>query len=116
MIFDLNGGKNYTLTTGNTDVQGLPAGTYKGGFDFDMTATIKDDGGNVWAVGKLTLTQPVSKGFQPNLGTPATRPLIYVYNFLKINNNEMNLGVPEPGAGSWGTAWFWMFKKEGYTY
>ncbi len=115
MIFDLNGGANYTLVTGNTGADGLPAGTYSGSFKFDMTKGIKNDDGTTYAVGSVLLGQPVSRGFQPNLGAEGSRPNIYEYYFLQIDDNIMNLVVPEPGAGSWGTAWFWMFKQEGYT-
>jgi hypothetical protein len=114
MIFDLAGGPNYTLITGNTSAtEGIPAGTYKGSFLFDKTQIIKLDDGSNYTVGNILLGYPVSRGFQPNL---AGKPYIYTYNFLTINANQMYLVVPEPGAGSWGTAWFWMFKQQGYTY
>lgn len=114
MTFDLNGGANYTLVTGNTSAtDGIAAGTYHGSFKFDMTKGIKGDDGSNYTTGTVLLGQPFSRGFQPNL---AGKPYIYEYNFMKINGDEMYLVVPEPGAGSWGTAWFWMFKREGYTY
>ena len=31
---------------------------------------------------------------------------------LKITEDELRLCAPEPGAGAWGTAWFWNFKKK----
>lgn len=36
----------------------------------------------------------------------------YVYHILKATDNELRLCAPEPGAGDWGTAWFWNFKRE----
>jgi hypothetical protein len=112
MIFDLNGGANYTLVTGNTAGDGLKAGTYKGSFLFDKTKGINYDDGTTYAAASILLGQPVSRGFQPNGGSSGARPNIYEYYFLKINDTEMNLVVPEPGQGSWGTAWFWMFKPK----
>lgn len=116
MTFDLNGGANYTLVTGNIGADGLPAGTYHGTYAFDMTKLIKAGDGSVYGHGTVTMGQPFSRGFQPNLGSAGARPNIYTYNFLTINANQMYLVVPEPGAGAWGTAWFWMFKQQGYTY
>ena len=36
----------------------------------------------------------------------------YEYHILKITEDELRLCAPEPGAGAWGTAWFWNFKKK----
>jgi hypothetical protein len=125
MTFDLNGGANFTLVTGNnqllsgTTPKGLPAGTYHGSFKFDMSQTLATvnapsaTGGNNWSIGTLTLTgATVSLGYQPNFSAQ----LIYTYDILYLDNNVMILGAPEPGAGSWGTAWFWIFKRQGYTF
>jgi hypothetical protein len=121
----LNGGANFTLVTGNTQIlsgttpKGLPAGTYHGSFKFDMSQTLATvnapsaTGGNNWSIGTLTLTgATVSLGYQPNF---SAQP-IYTYDILYLDNNVMVLGAPEPGAGSWGTAWFWIFKRQGYTF
>ncbi|HZL76722.1 MAG TPA: hypothetical protein VFB97_03390 [Bacteroidales bacterium] len=116
MTFDLIGKANYTLVTGNIGVDGKPAGTYKGIFSFDMKTRLKLPDGTDYSVGVLTPGDVVSRGFQPNGGTAGNRPNIYTYNFLRINADQMYLVVPEPGAGQWGTAWFWMFKRSGYAY
>jgi hypothetical protein len=117
MTFDLNQGANYTLVTGNIGTDGLAAGTYKGSYSFDMTKKTKNDDGSIYAVGTVTVGQPFSRGFQPNEGSAGNRPNIYTYNFLKINADMMYLEVPETATtGAWGTAWFWMFKQQGYTY
>jgi len=125
MTFDLNGGANFTLVTGNNQVssgvnKGLQAGTYKGTFGFDMTKTLATSNAPsatnsaTWAIGQLTLSGgvTVSLGYQPNYSaTP-----IYTYDILYLDDNVMILGAPEPGAGAWGTAWFWIFKRQGYTF
>ena len=81
----------------------------KGSFSFDMAAKTLDDGGAVWAIGKLkTKNLGVLCGIQPN-GGGAT---VYEYDILKLDANKLVLAFPEPGAGSWGTAWFWMFKAK----
>jgi hypothetical protein len=117
MTFDLIGAANYTLITGNTGTDGLVAGTYRGTFAFNMSKTTTLDDGSLYGLGQVTMTQPFSRGFQPNEGSAGNRPNIYTYNFLTINSNQMYLEVPETATtGAWGTAWFWMFKQQGYTY
>lgn len=115
MIFDLNGGANYTLVTGNTSVGGLPAGTYHGTFSFDMSKTlVGDNPPNLWSIGQLTLTgATVSKGFNAD----NNNALIYTYDILMLNDDEMILASPDPEAASaWDTAWFWIFKRKGYSF
>lgn len=114
MTFDMLGAANFQLVTGNTQNtdgkgKGLAAGTYKGAFAFDMTKTIAS-----YSVGQLTLTgATVSLGYQPN---GAGFPAIYTYDILYLDNNVMVLEAPEPGSGPWGTAWFWVFKRKGFTF
>lgn len=122
MTFDVQGGANYKLVTGNNQPngKGLSAGTYKGTFAFDMTQTLASvnapsatNGAN-WSIGTLTLTgATVSLGYQPNV---SGFPSIHTYNILYLDDNVMILGAPEPGAGGWGVAWFWIFKRQGYTF
>jgi len=127
MTFDLNGGANFTLVTGNTQTQsdgspkGLPSGTYKGSFKFDFSKTIATNsppgasGGNDWSIGSLILSggPTVSLGYQPNVDG---NPPIYIYNILYLDDNVMILAAPEPGAGDWGGCWYWIFKQKGYTF
>jgi hypothetical protein len=47
-------------------------------------------------------------GVLPNNGNARQ----YVYQILKADNSELRLCAPEPGAGDWGTAWFWNFKRK----
>ncbi|MBP6867685.1 MAG: hypothetical protein KBC07_01670 [Bacteroidales bacterium] len=83
--------------------------TVQGSFTFDMSKIILDDGGNVWAKGKLnTKNVTVLCGKSPNEGGAPVNS----YDILKLTENNMVLSYPEPGVGSWGTAWFWMFKKK----
>lgn len=98
MVFSLNGA---TLTKVKADGE-----TETGTFSFDMTQQIVLDDGTVWARGKLT-TSGVSVlcGISPNEGGAA----VYEYDILALDNERMVLSYPEPGAGPWGTAWFWMF-------
>jgi len=101
MVFSVKGS---SLTKKKTDGTSMV-----GSFSFDMTAITKDDGGAVWAKGKLkTKNVTVLSGKQPNGGNAP----IYDYDILKLDNAKMALAWPEPGAGSWGTAWFWMFKAK----
>lgn len=101
MIFSVQGS---SLTKKKADGTSV-----KGAFSFDMTAITKDDGGAVWGKGKLkTKNITVLCGKQPN----AANAPVYEYDILTLNNSKMALCFPEPGAGSWGTAWFWMFKAK----
>lgn len=61
-----------------------------------------------WDIGfmQFTGTTPLM-GVQPNVGGNQ-----YDYHILKVDENELRLCAPEPGAGAWGTAWFWNFKKK----
>ena len=83
--------------------------TVQGSFTFDMSKITLDDGGNVWAIGKLnTENVTVLCGKSPN----ESNAPIYNYDILQLTDDNMVLSYPEPGAGSWGTAWFWMFKRQ----
>lgn len=100
MIFSVKGSSLTKKLTNGTSVAGS--------FSFDMTAkTI--EGGAEWAKGKLKLKNvTVLCGKSPNeSGKP-----VYEYDILTLNQSKMALSYPEPGAGSWGTAWFWMFKAK----
>ncbi|MFC6101191.1 hypothetical protein [Olivibacter domesticus] len=99
MTFSLKGAK---FTKEKSD-----GSTETGKFTFDMTKKITLDDGTVWAKGKLTLSgATVLCGKSPNEdGAP-----VYVYDILLLNDGSMVLSYPEPGAGSGGTGWFWMFK------
>lgn len=101
MIFAVSGSK---LTINKTD------GTSESGtFSFDMTNQTLDDGGAVWAKGKLsTKTVSMLCGIAPNEGNVR----VYEYDILSLDDDKMALARPEPGQGSWGTAWFWMFKAK----
>ena len=125
MTFDINGAANFTLVTGNTQKsngkdKGLQAGTHKGIFSFDMSKTTVASGttsataGSPWAIGQLTLVgTTISLGYQPN---GAGFPAIYIYDILYLDDNVMVLEKPEPNQGAWGTAWFWVFKRKGFTF
>jgi len=83
--------------------------TAEGSFTFDMSKITYDDGGAVWAKGKLnTKNVTVLCGKSPNEGNAP----VYSYDILKLTENNLVLSYPEPGAGSWGTAWFWVFMKK----
>jgi hypothetical protein len=83
--------------------------TAEGSFTFDMSKITYDDGGAVWAKGKLnTKNVTVLCGKSPN----ESNAPVYSYDILKLTENNLVLSYPEPGAGSWGTAWFWVFMKK----
>ncbi len=82
--------------------------TEVGTFSFDMTKKLTMENGDQWSIGKLT-TKGVTVlcGKSPNEGNAP----VYSYDIIVINDNELVLAYPEPGAGPWGTAWFWAFRS-----
>ena len=62
-----------------------------------------------WDIGSMKFSGTVPLlGVQPNGGNARQ----YEYLILKADDNVLRLCAPEPGAGDWGTAWFWNFKKK----
>lgn len=61
-----------------------------------------------WDIGRMVFsgTTPLM-GIQPNVGGNQ-----YDYHILKADDKHLRLCAPEPGAGDWGTAWFWNFKRK----
>jgi hypothetical protein len=101
MKFDLNGGRNLTLTAASVPSAGVLKGT------FDLSMVVYKPG---WDVGLLTTTNTtVINGIFVN-NANARVESFYV---LKLTSTELVLSAPEPGVtGDWGTAWFWMFKPK----
>lgn len=61
-----------------------------------------------WDIGTMTFSGTIPLlGIAPNDGKKRQ----YVYQILDTNSDELRLCAPDPGAGSWGTAWFWNFKR-----
>ncbi|MDR1645850.1 MAG: hypothetical protein LBS05_08535 [Tannerellaceae bacterium] len=102
MTFALKGA---SLTKNKSD-----GSTESGSFSFDMSKTTLNAGGDaLWGIGKLTTTRvTVLSGKQPN----ADNAPVNSYDILKLTNEELALGFPEPGAGAGGTAWYWLFRAE----
>ncbi len=62
-----------------------------------------------WDIGTMTFSGTIPLlGIQPNKDNARQ----YVYQVLKADGTYLRLCAPEPGAGDWGTAWFWNFKKK----
>lgn len=101
MIFSVAGSK---LTVNKSD-----GSSQVGTFSFDMSQTTLDDGGAVWAKGKFnTKSVSVLCGLNPN----NNRARVLEYDILSLNNEKMALAHAQPNTGSWGEAWFWMFKAK----
>lgn len=96
-----NQGLNATMTISPGSMT-TPAGTGKVKFDF---SNITKPG---WDLGMLTCDgiYPLC-GINPNAGAAPFNS----YHILKITDGDLNLCAPEPGAGDWGTAWFWCYKR-----
>jgi hypothetical protein len=102
MTFSLKGA---SLTKNKSD-----GSSETGTFSFDMSQTTLNAGGDgLWGLGKLNTTRvTVLSGKQSNGGNAP----IYSYDILKLTDSELVLGWPEPGAGAWGTAWYWLFRAQ----
>jgi len=102
MVFSLAG-----LTLKKSNAAGTVTETGTVGLDLGATGIKKDGNGAVWASAKMT-TKNVSVlcGKQPN----AANAPVNDYDVLKLTNTKLVLAFPEPGSGSGGTAWFWMFR------
>lgn len=94
-------GIDATMTVGPGSMT-TPAGS--GAVTFNFSNITKPG----WDIGTLTCDgiYPLC-GVNPNTGASP----FYTYHILKITDGELNLCAPEPGAGDWGTAWFWNFKN-----
>ena len=74
----------------------------KGTISWDLTNIVKEG----WSQGKLTFNNAVPLlGIQFNGGGAP----FYEYDILHMDGEKLCICAPEPGAGDWGTAWFWNF-------
>lgn len=77
----------------------------KGTMSWDLTSIVKEG----WSQGKLTFHDcfPLM-GIQFNGGNAP----FYEYHILEMTDETLCLCSPEPGAGDWGTAWFWNYRTK----
>jgi len=103
MLFDLNGGPNFTRYNNDGTV------AQKGTFAFDMSDTTKNtDSGEIWSIGTLTLTgATVLNGHCYGKTDPQ-----YKYKILTLNDDEMVLCAAPDGTAAWDNGTFWIFKKK----
>jgi len=106
MLFDLNGGANFTKRTADGTV------LEKGSFKFDMTKQkIKEDG-TVWSIGQLELTDATILCGTSRWGSTP----LYVFDILSLTDDEIILGWAADGTKfeTWGDgdATFWSFKRK----
>ena len=96
-----NGSMTFTLKGLKLTKSDGTSGTFK----FDMTQITKEG----WSIGKLyTSGVNVLMGILVNNGNA----VVDEYNILTLNDEKLVLCAPEPGAGDWGTGWFWCFKAK----
>jgi hypothetical protein len=100
MVFDLNGMKLTKTSEDGTTSQ-------SGKVMLDITAKKTGADGNPWSIAKITTTGvTVLCGRAPNNGNAP----VYEYDVLELTEEKLVLSWPEPGAGAWGVAWFWVFR------
>lgn len=108
----LDGIKFSVSSTLPTAVPGSGSGTFN--MDLSETGITKYDNGTNWSYGKITFTNhTIPLGFEPNT---SGKPLHYTFDILKLTKDELVLAFGEPGAAAWGGAWFYMFKRKGFSY
>lgn len=74
----------------------------KGTLSWDLTNIVKEG----WSQGKLTFTGSFPLlGIQFNGGNAPFNE----YDILYMDGEKLCICAPEPGAGDWGTAWFWNY-------
>lgn len=101
MLFDIDGGANFTKMKNGTVVE-------KGRFGFDMSKKrIKADG-SVWSIGELYL-------YDASIMVPYTAwywtTVIYTFDIITLTEDKMVLSSHHPSSGFevWAEGTFWMF-------
>jgi len=104
MVFDLNGGANFTRRKVGGDV------IEKGTFKFDMSKKKVKENGTVWSIGELQFS-----GATVLSGSSCwdTAP-VYVFDIISLSDDKMVLAWAEPGIEFevWNEATFWCFKAK----
>jgi len=106
MVFDLNGGPNFTLR--RTDGTVLQKGTFK----FDMSATTALSNGSLWAIGQITFTgASIMLPYGCDMSPSDT---IHTFDIITISEDRMVLAYSAAGTPleAWETAYFWCFKAK----
>lgn len=109
----MTNGPRFTVTqTGANAVPGSGSGSF--GMNLADANQKKLDNGSLWSHGQIEFSgHTIPLGMEPN--SPG-KPLRYSFDVLKCTPDELVLAFGEPGAGAWGGAWFYMFKRKGFTY
>lgn len=120
-IVDGDGTLQGTTIDSQAEAKGMLSDGLDGWFSLSLTGvqTSRGESGSVkisedvkqsgWDVGTMEFSGTVPLlGIQPNLSNARQ----YTYHILKVDEQELRLCAPEPGAGAWGTAWFWNFKRK----
>ncbi len=101
-------GASFTLTlSGSKMIKNRADGTSATGkFELDLTKKLNQAGStNLWSMGKLKTTVTVPCGILTNQG----KKEVLEYDIVQLEENKLVLACPEPGAGAWGSCWFWVF-------
>jgi hypothetical protein len=112
ITFNLDKSHNFIVTMPGVKDRKPGSGQGKFNIDFSKTITLAD---TLYSKGQITFNNwTIPLGFEPNT---AGKPLHYTFDILKLTENELVLSFPSPGVkDAWGEAWFYMFKRKGYTY
>lgn len=102
--------------TVNQTISNAVPGSGSGSFGMNLADANqkKLDNGDLWSYGQIDfIGHTIPLGLEPN--TPG-KPLHYSFDILKCTPDELVLAFGEPGAKAWDGAWFYVFKRKGYTY
>lgn len=104
MTFDLHGASFSKVESGVTS---------KGSFSFDMSK--KQDPRFTNVIGMLTIKgTTIQHGISQNDG----KKVVNTFNIIKLTDDEMILMYATEGglSGGWPEGWYWVFKRQGYSY
>lgn len=103
MVFDLNGGPNFTRYAADGTV------VEKGTFAFNMSSTKNNpDDGSQWSIGTLTLTGATVLSGHIYGATEKQ----HKFDILTLDDDHLVLCAAPEGTAAWDNGTFWIFKRK----
>lgn len=103
MLFDLNGGPNFTKKSAEGTI------IEKGTFKFNMSKIKNQENGQRWSIGQLEI---IGATVLSGHSAYDKEDIIHTFDIIELTEEKMVLGYASEGAAAWDEATFWCFKKE----
>ncbi|WP_321333486.1 hypothetical protein [uncultured Bacteroides sp.] len=103
MLFDLNGGPNYTKKSADGSI------IEKGSFKFNMSKKKDQDNGEPWSIGQL---QIVGATVLSGHSAYDQEDIINTFDIIELTEDKLVLAYAADGSVAWDEATFWCFKKK----